>query len=121
RVNLSGEGAQQISRRYTDNVEAYQLYLKGRYFWNKRTEEGLNKSLEYFAQAIAKDPKFALAHAGLADSYAVFNLYGTAQLQDALPRARNAANQALRLDNTLAEAHTVLALVQEQYDWDWQS
>lgn len=120
KINLSGPNARQFARRHTESVEAYQLYLKGRFFWNKRTEDGLKKSLEYFNQAIAKDPRFALAHAGLADSYALFNIYGTAQLEDAMPRARDAAQHALALDDTLAEAHTVLALVKEQYEWDWQ-
>ena len=121
RVNLTGDRVHPFGRRHTDNVEAYQLYLKGRYFWNKRTEEGLKKSVEYFEQAIGKDPLFALAYAGLADTYAVFNLYGSEQLPDALPRARDAARHALVLDDTLAEAHTVLALVKEQYEWDWQA
>jgi TolB-like protein/Tfp pilus assembly protein PilF len=119
RVRLTGEAERKLARRYTEDVDAYQLYLRGRYFWNKRTEAGLKKSIEYFEQAIAKDRQFALAHAGLADSYAIFNLYGAAQLPDALPRARAAAERALVLDDTLAEAHTVLALVKEQYEWDW--
>jgi tetratricopeptide (TPR) repeat protein len=119
RVKLTGEAERRLARRHTENVEAYEIYLKGRYYWNKRTEAGLMKSIEYFDQAIVKDPQFALAHAGLADSYAVFNLYSTAQLSDALPKARDAAQRALVLDDTLAEAHTVLALVKEQYEWDW--
>lgn len=120
RVKLTGESERKLAQHHTQDIEAYQLYMKGRYFWNKRTEDGLKKSLEYFEQAIAKDQRFALAHAGLADSYAVFNLYSIAQLPEALPRARDAAQHALGLDDSLAEAHTVLALVKEQYDWDWE-
>ncbi len=120
KVRLTGEGARPAARRPTRDVEAYQLYLKGRFFWNKRTEEGLRKGIEYFEQATERDPLYAPAYAGLADSYAVFNLYSAAPLKDASPRAKAAAERALALDDTLAEAHTALAYVKEQYEWDWR-
>ena len=119
RVRLSGEGERALARRYTGDVEAYELYLKGRFFWNKRSEEGLRKSVEYFERAIARDPGYALAYAGLSDSYAVLNLYGSAQQKDSFPRAKAAAEKALAIDETLAEAHNALAYVLEQYEWDW--
>jgi TolB-like protein/Flp pilus assembly protein TadD len=98
--------------------EAYEAYLKGRYFWNKRTEDGLKKSIEYFQQAISQDPKFAAAYAGLADSYSILG-------SDVLPanvassKAQVAANRALELDPAIAEGHAELALVEFYYDWDW--
>ena len=119
RVQLSSEGERALARHYTDDVEAYQLYLKGRFFWNKRTEEGLRKSIELFEQARARDSGYALAYAGLADAYALLNLYSAAQQRDAFPRAKEAAERALKIDDTLAEAHTTLGYVKEQYEWDW--
>jgi tetratricopeptide (TPR) repeat protein len=119
KVQLTEEGERKLGRRYTGDLEAYELYLRGRFFWNKRTEEGLLKSIEHFEQAIARDPRYALAYAGLADSYAVFNLYSSAQLKDASPRAKAAAERALALDDTLAEAHATLGVLKQQYDWDW--
>ncbi|MGB7926060.1 MAG: winged helix-turn-helix domain-containing protein [Pyrinomonadaceae bacterium] len=119
RVKLSSEGESALAHRYTGDIEAYELYLKGRFFWNKRTEEGLQKSVEYFELAIARDPKYALAYAGLSDSYALLNLYGSAQQKDAFPQAKAAAEKALAIDETLAEAHNALAYVKEQYEWDW--
>ncbi|MCM3874007.1 MAG: protein kinase [Pyrinomonadaceae bacterium] len=119
KIELTGEGRRQLSRRYTVSVEAYEHYLKGRFFWNKRTNEGLNKGIEQFEQALRLDANYALAHAGLADTYVVYNLYSASQLKDALPKAKAAAEHALALDDTLAEAHTALAYVKEQYDWDW--
>ncbi|HEX6623743.1 MAG TPA: winged helix-turn-helix domain-containing protein [Pyrinomonadaceae bacterium] len=119
KLKLTGEGERLLARRYTDDLEAYDLYLKGRFFWNKRTDAGLRKSIEHFERAIARDPDYALAYAGLADSYAVFNLYSPAQLKDASPRAKEAAAHALALDDTLAEAHATLGLLKQQYDFDW--
>jgi TolB-like protein/DNA-binding winged helix-turn-helix (wHTH) protein/tetratricopeptide (TPR) repeat protein len=98
--------------------DAYEAYLKGRYFWNKRTPDGLNKSIQYFNQAIAKDPSFAAAYAGLADSYSILG-------SDVLPadvansKARAAASKAIELDPSIAEGHTALALVEFYYDWNW--
>ena len=98
--------------------EAYEAYLKGRYFWNKRTDEGLTKSIDYFQQAVAQDPKFAAAYAGLADSYSIL---GSDVLSPrvASSKAHVAANKALELDPTIAEGHAELALVEFYYDWDW--
>jgi TolB-like protein/DNA-binding winged helix-turn-helix (wHTH) protein/Flp pilus assembly protein TadD len=105
------------AKHYTESNEAYQLYLKGRFFWNKRTAEALRKSVEYFNQAIDKDPHFALAYAGLADCYVV----PANQLppREAMPKAKAAALRALELDETLAEAHASLGRVLAAYDWDW--
>jgi TolB-like protein/DNA-binding winged helix-turn-helix (wHTH) protein len=103
-----------------DAIEAYDLYLKGRYFWNKRTAQGFHQATECFQQAIAKDPNNARAYAGLADSYAMMSSYGLAPQNELMPKAGSAARKALALDEGLAEAHTSLALITENYDWDWQ-
>jgi tetratricopeptide (TPR) repeat protein len=101
------------------NPDAYEAYLKGRYFWNKRTPDGLNKSIEYFQEAIAKDPSFAAAYAGLADSYSILG-------SDVLPadvansKARAAAAKAIELDPSIAEGHAAIALVEFYYDWNWK-
>ena len=101
------------------NSEAYELYLKGRFFWNKRTGNDLKKSIDYFNQAIAKDPGYALAYAGLADAYALLSVYAVAPPRDAFPKAKAAAQKALELDNRLAEAHTSLAEALASYDFDF--
>jgi TolB-like protein/Tfp pilus assembly protein PilF len=101
--------------------EAYDLYLKGRFFWNKRSPEGLQQAAEHFQRAIAKDPGYARAYAGLADSYALISSYRYAASNEFITKARAAALQALRLDDSLAEAHTSLALLSEVYGWDWQT
>ncbi|HVQ56102.1 MAG TPA: tetratricopeptide repeat protein [Pyrinomonadaceae bacterium] len=119
RVKLSGSDAQRLARNYTENTEAYQLYLKGRYQWNKRTKESLKRAVEYFNQAIEKDPSFALAYAGLADCYVVFSSYGVESPADAFPKARMAAQKALEIDGTLGEAWATLAQVKWSYDWDF--
>jgi serine/threonine-protein kinase len=119
RLRLSGEDKKRLSKRYTENTEAYQAYLAGRYHWNKRTEEGLKKAIEYFEQARERDPGYALAYAGLADCYALLGDYGFLPPRDAYPKAKAAAEKALELDDTLAEAHTSLAFAKVQYDWDW--
>jgi len=121
RVEISGEDEKRINKRYTDNSEAYQLYLKGRYFWNKRTPEDIQKGIEYFRQAIAADPNYALAYTGLSDSYAVLGSGGfdTMLPDEAMPKAREAAMKALQIDHDLAEAHASLAYVKFIYDWDW--
>jgi len=116
KVKVSGEEPA-LSTNYTENQEAYQLYLKGRFHWNKRTKEGLSKSIEYFNQAIDKDPSFALAYAGLADAYVV-PLIGTAP-KEAMPKAKAAAMRALELNESLAEAHTTLGRIFANYDWNW--
>jgi serine/threonine protein kinase/Tfp pilus assembly protein PilF len=119
RLQLTGDEKKRLTKRATGNKEAYQLYLKGRYWWNKRTEDGSNKALAYFQQAIARDPSYALAYAGLSDSYAVAALFGFVPANEAFPRAKEAAQKALEIDDTLAEAHGSLAAVKASYDWDW--
>lgn len=119
RLRLTGEEQQKLTRRHTENTEAYQFYLRGRYHWNKRTREGLKKSLEYFEQAIEKDPGYALAFSGLADAYSVITAYGGPPPKQSFPRAKAAAMKAVELDATLAEAHTSLGYVKASYDRDW--
>lgn len=119
RLKLTGEEKRRLRRRHTDDPHAYQLYLKGRYFWNRRTEESFKKGVEYFEQAIAQDPAYALAYTGLADCYNILGDYGFLPPHDAFPRAKAAATRALELDETLAEGHTSLAYVQWAFDWDW--
>jgi tetratricopeptide (TPR) repeat protein len=97
--------------------------LKGRYFWNKRSEDGFVKAIDYFGQAIKRDPKYAQAHAGLADAYALLGSMSNLKISraEAMPKAKAAALQALQLDDSLAEAHTSLAFVEMQYEWNWPS
>jgi len=104
-----------------ETYEAYDLYLKGRYFWNKRTEEGFRRAVEHFEQAADKDPTYARAYAGLADAYALLSSYSLGPPTELMPKARSAALRALELDDRLAEAHTSLALIHENFDWDWPS
>ena len=107
-----------IAKRPTANSEAYELYLKGRFFWNKRTGADLRTAIEYFNQALGKDPSYGLAYAGLADSYGLLSIYGAASPADSFPQARAAAKKALELDDTLAEAHSSLAFSLAHYDFD---
>jgi TolB-like protein/DNA-binding winged helix-turn-helix (wHTH) protein/Tfp pilus assembly protein PilF len=101
--------------------EAYDLYLKGQYFWNKRTVDGFQRAIEYFQQALAKDPNYARAYAGIADSYALIGGYSGAPQTEFEPKARAAALRAVEIDDSLPEAHTALALIVQNYDWDWQT
>ena len=117
-AKLTGSERTAIAKRPTANTEAYQLYLKGRFFWNKRTGADLRTAIEYFNQALGKDPSYALAYAGLADSYGLLHVYGAASPADSQPQAKAAAKKALELDDTLAEAHTSLAKVLNRYDFD---
>ena len=103
------------------SYEVYDLYLQGRYFWNKRTVEGFQRSVDCFEQAIAKDPSYARAYAGIADSYALMAGYYISPQNDLIPKARAAALKALELDGNLAEAHASLAVIARNYDWDWQT
>jgi len=119
RLKLSGAEKKQLTKRYTENTRAYQFYLKGRFYWNKRTEDGLKKGIEYFQRAIEMDPVYALAYAGLADSYNILVSYSALAPKDAFPMAKVAAIRALELDDKLAEAHTSLAFVKFGYDWDF--
>jgi len=120
RLKLSNAQKKSLTKSSTENSQAYQLYLKGRYHWNKRTEEGIEKSIEYFEQAIIRDPKFALAYAGLADSYNLLASYSTKPLATPLLRAKATALKALSLDNKLAEAHAALAAVKLWREFDWE-
>jgi TolB-like protein/Tfp pilus assembly protein PilF len=119
-AKLTGSERSAIAKRPTANTEAYELYLKGRFFWNKRTGADLRTAIEYFNQALGKDPSYALAYAGLADSYDVLHTYGAASPADSMPQAKAAAKKALELDDTLAEAHTSLAAVFNDYDFDFE-
>jgi DNA-binding winged helix-turn-helix (wHTH) protein/TolB-like protein/tetratricopeptide (TPR) repeat protein len=120
-VNLSGDEQKQLLRPFTGNSDAYQLYMKGRFFWDKRTVDGVTKSIDYFQRAIQADPKYALAYAGLADSYILAGSYGYSILppKEAMPKAEAAAAKALEIDDSLAEAHASLAYIKLIYDWDW--
>src|SRR6059058_5409114 len=115
RVNV-----QLMAKVPTANTEAYELYLKGRFFWNKRTGADLKRAIDYFNQAIAKDPNYALAYAGLADSYTLLSVFSAASPQDSIPQARVAAKKALELDNTLAEAHASSGRILSGYDYDFE-
>ena len=119
RPRLSGADEEKLAKRYTNDAEAYQLYLKGRYFWNKRNEEGFRNGIDYFKRAEEKDPTFALAFSGLADSYALLSDIGVARPVDEMPKAKAAAQKAVDADPTLAEAYTSRAFVRLAYDWDW--
>ncbi|HEY8224380.1 MAG TPA: protein kinase [Pyrinomonadaceae bacterium] len=120
-LRLTSEERKQLARQPTKNVEAYHAYLKGRYCWNKRTDEGVRKAIEYFKQAIDTDPTYALAYCGLADAYLVLGGFGIATLapKDAFPKAREALVRALEIDDTLPEAHASLAYCVGNYDWNW--
>ncbi|PYK20448.1 MAG: hypothetical protein DME55_02145 [Verrucomicrobia bacterium] len=110
-AKLTGSEEQAIAAKPTENPEAHELYLKGRFFWNKRTNSDLKTAIQYFNQAIEKDPGYALAYAGLADAYAILTAYAAAPVSESLPRAELAAKKALELDDSLAEAHTSLGLL----------
>jgi serine/threonine-protein kinase len=124
RLRLTGEEQKLLAKRYTENTEAYQAYLKGRYFWNKRNEEGFGKAIAYFQQAIDIDPNYALAYAGLADSYILKRIYALLQpgetLQQMEAKAKAAAEKALAIDETLAEAHTSLGMIKAK-NWERRS
>src|SRR2546426_5991208 len=109
-----------LIKKATESKEAYTLYLEGRYFLNNRTEESLKKAIERFDKALEKDPQYALACTGVADSYAVLALLEFLPPKEAFPKARTAAEKAVEIENGLAEAHTSLALIRFQYDWDWE-
>jgi len=119
KVKLTPQEQARLARSGPVNPEAHEAYLKGRYFWNLRTEEGLKKGTELFEQAIEKDPGYALAYAGLADSYSVLGLRILIAPREAYPRAKAAASKALEMDETLAEAHASMGLAELEYDWDW--
>jgi eukaryotic-like serine/threonine-protein kinase len=119
RLQLTGDEKKRLVKRATRNKEAYQLYLKGRYWLDKRIPEALSKAIEYFQQAIDKDPQYALAYSGLADCYTWLPTFAFVPPKEAYPKAKEAALKALEIDDTLAEAHTSLAAVKGHQDWDW--
>jgi tetratricopeptide (TPR) repeat protein len=119
RLKLSGEEKKRLAKRHTGNTEAYELYLKGRYHWSKRTADGLKKAIEYFEQATASDPDYALAYAGLSDCYNLASAYGMIAPKESVPRAHQATQHALDLDPLLPEGHEALAHAKMLYDWDW--
>jgi tetratricopeptide (TPR) repeat protein len=119
RLQLTHAEKKRLVRRHTENAEAYQLYLKGRYHWNRWTQEGFNKGIEYFQQAVETDPSYALAYSGLADSYVLLGWNSYQAPKDAFPKAKSAAIMALHLDESLAEAHTSLAAPLWLHNWQW--
>jgi TolB-like protein/DNA-binding winged helix-turn-helix (wHTH) protein/tetratricopeptide (TPR) repeat protein len=119
RMRLTGPEEKRLTKSYTANPEAYQDYLKGRYWWNKSTREGFDKGIEYFQRAIEKDPTYALAYSGLSDCYSSLAEFGVVPATESYLRAKDAALKAVELDDTLAEAHGSLAFVKSGYDWDW--
>jgi TolB-like protein/Flp pilus assembly protein TadD len=118
RVHLTSAEQSRVVKHYTGDEEAYKLYLQGLYQWNKRTPEGLKRAVEYFNQAIERDPNYALAYAGLADCYALFAEYAVMSPKEAMPKAKAAVARALALDPDLAEAHAALGLIKVEADWD---
>jgi serine/threonine-protein kinase len=121
KVQIADEQSSHLVRRYTGNLDAYTLYLKGRYCWNQRSEQGLRKAVEFFEQAIVLDPRYAPAFSGLADSYALLGNSGAVSPKSVKVKAMDAALKAVELDATLAEAHTTLGHVRATYCWDWPS
>src|SRR5712671_510295 len=121
RINLSPQDRERLARNPAIAPEAYENYLKGRFYWNKRTDENLNKAIAYFSQATAQDSHYALAYAGLSDCYSIVGatIFGSMPVSEAAPKAREAARRALEIDPTLAEAETPLATLKFNYDWDW--
>ena len=118
-LKLTGEEKGQLAKHDTDNTEAYQLYLIGRYHLNRLTDDGFLKSLEYFQQAVEKDSNFAVAYTGMAESYNALGDFNVLRPKEVYPKARTAAMKGLELDEMLAQAHTALAVVKVNYDWDW--
>jgi TolB-like protein/Tfp pilus assembly protein PilF len=118
-AKLSGAEESLIAKHPTESTEAHELYLKGRFFWNKRTPENFEKAITYFQQAIEKDTSYALAYSGVADCYALLADYGADPPDEAMPKAKAAALKALQIDPSLAEAHASLAEILHDYDWDY--
>ena len=121
RSRLSGAEEEKLRKNYTDNVEAYQLYLKGRYHVFKLTPPEVRKSIEYFQSAIAIDPSYALAYAGISDAYRSLALAGELDPNETLPKATAAANKAIEIDDDLADGHTALGVCLFWYDWNWSA
>jgi TolB-like protein/Tfp pilus assembly protein PilF len=120
-LQLTGDQKQRLTKRYTEDAEAYRLYLKGRYHWNKRSADGFQKAAEYFRQALDKDPAYSLAYAGLADTYAYLPFFHVVPPREAMPKAKTAAAKAVEIDDHLAEPHVSLGYVSFTYDGDWSA
>ena len=118
-LTLTGEEQRQLAKRYTENPEAYEAYVRGRYFWNTRTAEGYRNAVEDFQRAIRLDPGYSLAFSGLADAYNLLGSYGEMPMREAKERAKAAAQKAVDLDDQVAEAHTSLGAIIAGYDWEW--
>jgi serine/threonine-protein kinase len=118
RTKLSGADEKKLAKNYTANPEAYQLYLKGRFYWNKRTADGLTQAANFYKQAIEKDPAYALAYSGLAETYVLFSQYSVAAPKESMPQAKAAALKAIELDDSIAEAHAALGTYFSAYSWD---
>jgi adenylate cyclase len=121
KIQLLRENRIQIEQKAPEDIGAYVLYLRGRYYWSRRTKEDLEKAMAYFGEAIEKDPNYALAHAGMADCYTLMGRHLHLPRKEAYSKARDYANRALELNDNLAEAHTALAAVLMIYDWDWNT
>ncbi len=121
RVKLLKDEKEKLVKRHTKDAEAYNLYLSGRYCWNKRTKEGFNKAIQYFERAIQKDSGFSLAYSGLADTYNLLGFYGFLSPGDTFPKAKAAASRALEIDDTIAEAYSSLGFANMYYDWNWEA
>jgi tetratricopeptide (TPR) repeat protein len=117
-LRLSPQQQANLTRQRNIDAEAHEAYLEGRFFWNKRTEEGFRKAISYFQAAIAKDPNYAEAYAGLADAHLLLGGYGFEPQREAMPKAKAAALKAIAIDNSLAEAYTSLGLISLQYEWN---
>jgi TolB-like protein/Tfp pilus assembly protein PilF len=120
-LQLTGDQKQRLTKRYTEDPEAYRLYLKGRYHWNKRSADGFQKAVEYFRQALDKDPAYSLAYAGLADTYAYLPFFHVVPPREAMPKAKTAAAKAVEIEDHLAEPHVSLGYVSFTYDGDWSA
>jgi tetratricopeptide (TPR) repeat protein len=130
--DLAGDIVSQVRSRLTTkpldsrgtalrvDPEAFEAYLKARYYWNKRSSDGFEKAIEYFQESIRKDRQYSIAYAGLADTYILLGEYGLVPVKDAYPKARESATTALALDDRVAEAHNALAMISTDYDWDWR-
>lgn len=121
RLQLTGREQQILAKRHTADPRAYELYLRGRFQWNKRNAEGLYKAIELFNRAIEIDPQYALAYAGIADCYNLLDIWANLPTSETFPRAKAAARKALAIDDQLAEAHTSLAYAIHTYEWDWDA
>ena len=119
KVRLLGQEKKRLVKRHTENQEAHNLYLKGLYFWNRRLEGGMKMAMDHFQQAMEKDPDYALAHVGIADTHNITGFFGYLSPKETFPKAKAAAMRALEIDDTLSEAHTSLAFAIMCYDWDW--